>query len=136
DASYEPVPSRLALRTLVDPFSHQDLDRALVCFFKQPKSYTGEDLVELHCHGSPVLLRTTLHTIVQLGARLADAGEFSFRAVQNGRLLLTDAEAIRDLINAKTEAAVRQATRQLKGELSHTLQPAKNKLVEVIARLE
>ncbi|MDX6559442.1 MAG: tRNA modification GTPase, partial [Blastocatellia bacterium] len=134
--SYNPTPNVLSLQSVVDPISGDILDEALVCFFKAPHSFTGEDVVELHCHGSPVLLRVVIDLILQLSARLADPGEFTLRAVTNGRLRLTEAEAIRDLIDAQTDAALRQATRQLKGELSNRLRPAKEKLLEIIVRLE
>lgn len=134
--SFDPPPNLLSLRTLVDPFTGDTLDEALVCFFAAPHSFTGEDVVEFHCHGSPVILRAIIDTILKLGARLADAGEFSLRAVMNGRLKLTEAEAIRDLINAQTDDAARQATRQLKGEISHRLRPVKDALLKIIVRLE
>ena len=133
---FSPQPNHLALRSLFDPSSGEVLDRALVCFFQAPHSFTGEDVVELHCHGSPVLLQSIVDIILKLDARLADPGEFSLRAVSNGRLQLTEAEAIRDLVDAQTDAAVKQATRQLKGEISNTLQPAKEQLLKVIVRLE
>ena len=136
DPSFNPRPNLLALRSLFDPSSGEVLDRALVCFFEGPHSFTGEDVVELHCHGSPVLLQSIVDIVLKLDARLADPGEFSLRAVGNGRLQLTEAEAIRDLVDAQTDAAVKQATRQLKGEISNTLQPAKEQLLEVIVRLE
>ena len=134
--SFNPQPNLLTLRSLFDPSSGDVLDRALICFFAAPHSFTGEDVVELHCHGSPVLLQSIIDIILKLDARLADPGEFSLRAVSNGRLQLTEAEAIRDLVDAQTDAAVKQATRQLKGEISNTLQPAKEQLLKVIVRLE
>ncbi len=134
--SFEPQPNVLTLRSLIDPFSRAAIDEALVCFFKAPHSFTGEDVVELHCHGSPVLLRSVIDAALKLDARLAAPGEFSLRAVANGRLTLTEAEAIRDLIDAQTDVAVRQATRQLKGETSKCLQPVKDALLKVIVRLE
>ena len=134
--SFNPQPNLLTLRSLIDPFSGEVLDRALVCFFESPHSFTGEDVVELHCHGSPLLLQTLVDIILKLDGRLADPGEFSLRAVSNGRLQLTEAEAIRDLVDAQTDAAVKQATRQLKGEISNTLRPAKEQLLKVIVRLE
>jgi tRNA modification GTPase len=134
--SFNPQANILTLRSLFDPFSGDVLDRALVCFFEAPHSFTGEDVVELHCHGSPMLLQSLVDIILKLDARLADPGEFSLRAVAHGRIQLTQAEAIRDLIDAQTNAAVRQATRQLKGELSDTLRPAKERLLNVIVRLE
>src|SRR6185436_784264 len=136
DDSFEPQPNLLTLRTLLDPVSGETLDQALVCFFQAPHSFTGEDVVEFHCHGSPVLLRMIIDIALSLDARLADPGEFSLRAVTNGRMHLTEAEAIRDLIDAQTDAAARQATRQLKGEISHRLQPAKDDLLKIIVRLE
>jgi len=124
------------LRSLIDPSTGETLDQALVCYFKAPHSFTGEDLVELHCHGSPVLLRAVIDIVLKAEARLAEPGEFSLRAVANGRLKLAEAEAIRDLIDAQTDAALRQATRQLKGEISNELQPIKDDLLRVIVRLE
>lgn len=134
--SFNPQPNLLSLRSLIDPTTGEALDEALVCFFKAPHSFTGEDLVEFHCHGSPILLRGLIEIILQLDARLAEPGEFSLRAVGHGRLKLTEAEAIRDLIDAQTDVALRQATRQLKGEVSKTLQPAKDDLLKIIVRLE
>jgi tRNA modification GTPase len=134
--SSAPEPNYMMLRSLLDPFSGNALDQALVCFFKAPHSFTGEDVVEFHCHGSPPLLRRIVDTVLRLGARLANPGEFSLRAVMNGRLQLTEAEAIRDLIDAQTDAAAQQATRQLGGEISHRLQPVKEQLLKVIVRLE
>lgn len=136
ERDYDPAPNVLSLRNLFDPATAQQLDESLVCFFKAPHSFTGEDVVELQCHGSPVVLRTIVDAALTLGARMADPGEFSLRAVANGRMTLTEAEGIRDLISAHTDAAVRQATRQLKGEISHRLQPAKDQLLEIIVRLE
>jgi tRNA modification GTPase len=134
--AWDPQPNILALHTLLDPLTGDPLDEALVCYFKAPRSFTGEDIVELHCHGSPVLLRTVIDATLTLGARMADPGEFSLRAVAHGRLQLSEAEAIRDLIDAHTETAAVQAIRQLKGEVSNRLQPAKEKLLNVIVRLE
>jgi tRNA modification GTPase len=136
DDEFNPTPNSLSLQSLFDPASGDLLDEALICFFKGPHSFTGEDVVEFHCHGSPVLLRTVIDIILNLDARLADPGEFSLRAVMNGRMQLTEAEGVRDLINAQTDDAARQATRQLKGEISHRLQPAKDDLLKIIVRLE
>ena len=132
----EPTPHYMTLRGISDPFTGATLDQALVCYFKAPHSFTGEDVIEFHCHGSPVLLRRVLDTILRLDVRLANPGEFSLRAVMNGRMQLTEAEAIRDLIDAQTDAAAQQATRQLSGEISHRLQPVKDQLLKIIVRLE
>ena len=133
---FEPQPNVLVLRNLIDPLTDAILDQAFVCYFKAPHSFTGEDVVELQCHGSPVLLRAIIDAMLALGARMANAGEFSLRAVANGRMQLSEAEAIRDLIDAQTDAAARQATRQMNGAISHALQPLKEELLRVIVRLE
>ena len=136
DPDFDPEPNRVILRSIVDPESTETIDRALVTLFKQPHSYTGEDVVELSCHGSPPLLLRVLDSLLLFGARTADPGEFTMRAVANGRLNLTQAEAVRDLIEAQTHAAVCQAARQLGGELSARLQPIKDTLLEIIVPLE
>ena len=133
---FNPAPNVLTLRNLIDPTTNAILDQALVCYFQAPNSFTGEDVVELHCHGSPVLLRAIIDVTLTFDARMATAGEFSLRAVATGRMKLSEAEAIRDLIDAQTDAALRQATRQMKGEISNTLQPLKDELLKVIVRLE
>src|SRR5205085_6446180 len=112
------------------------IDSAVVTYFKAPHSFTGEDVVEISCHGSPVLLRQVIDICLRLGARLADPGEFTLRAVANGRIDLAEAEAIRDLIDAQTTASARQAVRQMRGELSNQLQPLKDDLLNVIVILE
>jgi len=133
---FSPESHRASLKTLHDPERGEAIDQALVTYFKSPNSFTGEDVVELSCHGSPVLLLNVIDVLLSLGARAADAGEFTLRALSNGRLNLTEAEAIRDLIDAQTHAAARQAARQLGGELSAQLQPFKNLLLEIIVPLE
>jgi tRNA modification GTPase len=134
--TFDPQPNILTLKKIVNPSSGEILDQALVCIFKGPHSFTGEDVLELHCHGSPIVLRAVIDAVLTLNVRLANPGEFSLRAVSNGRMQLTEAEAIRDLIDAQTERAVRQATRQLAGEISRRLKPAKDTLLELIVRLE
>lgn len=136
DPSFHPEPNRVILKAIFDPDTREIIDRALVTFFKSPHSYTGEDVVELSCHGSPPLLLRVLDSLLFFGAQTADPGEFTMRAVANGRLSLTQAEAVRDLIDAQTHAAVRQAARQLGGELSARLQPIKDSLLEIIVPLE
>jgi tRNA modification GTPase len=136
DPNFDPDPNRVLLRPIFDPDTSEIIDRALITFFKSPHSYTGEDVAELSCHGSPPLLLRVLDLLLFLGARMADPGEFTLRAVSNGRLNLTQAEAVRDLIEAQTHAAVRQAARQLGGELSNRLQPIKDALLEIIIPLE
>ena len=136
DSDFNPEPNRASLKAILDPESGEILDRAILTYFKSPQSYTGEDVVELSCHGSPPLLLRVVDSLLSLGARAAEAGEFTMRALSNGRLNLTQAEAVRDLIDARTHTAVRQAARQLGGELSARLQPVKDSLIEIIVPLE
>jgi tRNA modification GTPase len=112
------------------------IDEAVVTCFFAPNSYTGEDVAEIAAHGSPVVLDLLLRRALALGARLAGPGEFTERAFLGGRIDLTQAEAVRDLIEAQTLAQARQAASQLGGALSRRVQPAKQKLVELIALLE
>jgi tRNA modification GTPase len=135
DQLFVPEPRRISLQQIVRE-SGDPLDSALVSYFEKPHSFTGEEMVELSCHGSPVILRRILDLTQSLGARLAEPGEFTLRACRNGKMNLSQAEAVRDLINARTDAAAVQAARQLKGELSVALQPAKDKLIQIIVRLE
>ncbi len=112
------------------------IDEALVTFFASPNSYTAEDLIEIAAHGSPVVLEIVLRRALELGARLAEPGEFTQRAFLAGRLDLTQAEAVRDLIDAQTLTQARQAASQMGGALSRRAAPAKQSLVELIAMLE
>jgi tRNA modification GTPase len=112
------------------------IDEALVTYFAAPNSYTAEDVVEIAAHGSPVVLELLLRGALGLGARLAEPGEFTQRAFLAGRLDLTQAEAVRDLIEAQTLTQARQAASQLGGSLSRRVGPAKRALVELIALLE
>lgn len=129
-------PRRSVLAKVIDPVSGETLDEAVITYFKSPRSFTGEDVIELACHGSPVILRQVIDLCLKSGARMADPGEFSLRALANGRMNLSQAEAIRDLIDSQTVAAARQSVRQLEGELSNSLQPLKDDLLDVIVVLE
>jgi tRNA modification GTPase len=112
------------------------VDEALVTLFQAPHSYTGEDLVEIAAHGSPVVLELLVRRSLALGARLANPGEFTERAFLSGRLDLTQAEAVRDLIEAQTLTQARLAASQLGGALSHRIAPVKQGLVDLVALLE
>jgi tRNA modification GTPase len=112
------------------------IDEAVVTFFAAPNSYTADDLVEIAAHGSPVVLDLLLRRALSLGARLAEPGEFTERAFLAGKLDLTQAEAVRDLIEAQTLTQARQAASQMGGALSHRVAPVKQSLVELIALLE
>jgi tRNA modification GTPase len=121
---------------LMEIESGERIDEVVVTCFAAPHSYTTDDVVEISCHGSPVILRRVLEMVIAQGARLAEPGEFTQRAFLNGRLDLTQAEAVRDLIDAQTIYQAKVAARQLKGSLSHVLLPIKEKLVALIAKLE
>ena len=112
------------------------IDQAVVTFFAGPNSYTAEDLVEVAAHGSPVVLELLLRRALGLGARLAEPGEFTERAFLSGRMDLTQAEAVRDLIEAQTLTQARQAASQMGGALSRRVAPVKQSLVELVAILE
>jgi tRNA modification GTPase len=131
---FAPEPNRAILKSLL--INEGVLDQCLVTYFQAPHSFTGEDMVEISCHGSPIVLRQLIDLIQSHDARLAEPGEFTLRACRNGKMNLSQAEAIRDLINAQTQAAAVQATRQLSGELAQALQPTKQELVRVIVILE
>jgi tRNA modification GTPase len=129
-------PRHATLVTLRRPSDGGELDQVLVTCFNAPHSLTGDDVVEISCHGSPAVVRSIVDTTLDLGAVLAGPGEFTLRALSNGKINLAQAEAIRDLIAAQTGAAVKQASRQLNGELSNALGPFKESLLEVIVLLE
>jgi tRNA modification GTPase len=112
------------------------IDEVVVTYFAKPHSYTTDDIVEIAAHGSPVVLRHIVELCVAAGARLAEPGEFTMRAFLNGRIDLTQAEAVRDLIDSQTLYQAKIAAQQLEGALSRRLQPVKQKLVELVAVLE
>lgn len=112
------------------------IDEVVVTYFAKPHSYTTDDIIEISAHGSPVVLRHILEMALARGARLATPGEFTMRAFLNGRIDLTQAEAVRDLIESQTLYQAKVAAQQLNGGLSRHLQPIKQKLVELIALLE
>ncbi len=128
-------PWTITLATLVDP-AGQVVDQVLVSFFAAPRSYTAEDVVEISCHGSPVVLRYCVERACELGARLAEPGEFTLRAFVNGRIDLPRAEAVRDLIEARTLYQARIAAQQAEGSVSRRLAPLKAQLLDLIALLE
>jgi len=123
------------LAQLPDSEGHT-VDEVVVTYFAAPRSYTAEDVVEIACHGSPVVLRHALDRICNNGARLAEPGEFTLRAYLNGRVDLLQAEAIRDLISATTLYQARVAAQQAQGSVSRRLNPVKEQLLELIALLE
>ncbi len=128
-------PWTAALAELTDQDS-RTIDRVVVTFFERPRSYTAEDVVEIACHGSPVVLRFCLDRALEGGARLAEPGEFTLRAYLNGRIDLPRAEAIRDLIDATTLYQARVAAQQAEGSVSKRLAPVKEQLLELLSLLE
>jgi tRNA modification GTPase len=147
-------PGRAQRCDLIDPgslaLSHQDeaepghvttttptrIDEVVVTYFAKPHSYTTDDIIEISAHGAPVVLRHIVELALGRGARLAEPGEFTMRAFLNGRLDLTQAEAVRDLIDSQTLFQAKVAAQQLEGALSNRLKPIKQKLIDLIALLE
>jgi len=133
----EPLEPRLATVTaVVSPASGQRVDRVLVTYFPEPASYTGEHVVEISGHGSPVLLRRIVELAVSAGARLAEPGEFTLRAFLNGRLDLVQAEAVGDLIRAVTPLQARAAFDQLEGTITTQIAEIESALFDLVTRLE
>jgi tRNA modification GTPase len=113
----------------------QTVDEAMAVYFKAPRSYTREDVVEIHCHGGALPLRRTLELALSYGARLAEPGEFTLRAFLNGRIDLAQAEATLDLIQARTQTGLQLALDQLGGRLSRQVQQARDDLIGALAYL-
>jgi len=131
-----PETQRATLGDFVDPETGQKLDQVILTCFRRPHSYTGEDIAEVSCHGAPVLLGYFVECCLAVGARAAEPGEFTLRAFLNGRIDLTQAEAVRDLVDAQTLYQARVAAQQHAGSLSTRLKPHKQVLLDLIARLE
>jgi tRNA modification GTPase len=131
-----PKPRRVTYGTIFRPHTGEKLDTALLTYFRAPASFTCEDVVELSCHGSDLVLRALVRDLASLGARLADPGEFTKRAFLSGKLDLAEAEAVIDLIRARSEAALRVATGQLGGRLSREISAMRLALITLLAEIE
>jgi tRNA modification GTPase len=131
-----PPPRVAQRRRLIDPQSGEALDEGLILWFPAPRSATGEDVAELHLHGSRAVLAAVMQALARLGLRLAEPGEFTRRAFLNGKLDLLQAEAIADLAAAETEAQRRQALRQLGGDLGDVYRGWRDRLTRILAHLE
>lgn len=131
-----PPPRMAGLRRLRSPTDGRTLDHALLLWFPGPRSYTGEDAGELHLHGGPAVLAAVSEALVSLGARPAEAGEFTRRAFLNGRMDLTEAEGIADLVDAETEGQRRQALRQAEGALARLYRDWAERLTRLLAHQE
>jgi tRNA modification GTPase len=127
---------RLYFGIIIDPQDGSDLDEALVSYMQAPRSYTGEDVVEINCHSGIVLLEKILRMTLEAGARLADAGEFTRRGFLNGRMDLTRAEAVIDVIEAKSELGLKIASRQLTGKLGQRIEHLYGNLLNITAAIE
>jgi tRNA modification GTPase len=121
---------------LVDPGNGEPLDEVLLTVMRKPKTYTKEDVVEINCHGGYLVLRRVLDVVLEQGVRLAQPGEFTKRAFLNGRIDLSQAEAVIDLIGAKTAQSLRMANQQLKGNLSHEIEELRETVVRSLALVE
>jgi tRNA modification GTPase len=127
---------RAHLGELIEPATGERIDEVVATYFAKPHSYTTDDVVEISCHGAPVVLRHVVEMALGAGARLADPGEFTMRAFLQGRIDLTQAEAVRDLIESQTLYQAKVAAQQLEGALSQRLKPVKDELVHLIAMME
>jgi tRNA modification GTPase len=122
--------------TIRDPKSNKILDQVLLTIMRKPRSYTGEDVVEVHCHGGVFVVHRILGLVLAQGARHAEPGEFTKRAFLNGRLDLAQAEAVLDLIAARTEKGADLALSQIKGELSNWIGDLREQLLDILAQVE
>ncbi len=134
--SAPPRPRHLSLGEIRDPQTCAVVDRAMCVVMPGPASLTGEDIVEFHCHGGPYIVRRVLGMAVAGGARMAERGEFSRRAFLNGRMDLTEAEAVADLINVRSESALQQALAQLSGALAQRVEGLRRGVIAIRAHLE
>ena len=121
---------------ILDPDSHEVLDEVLISVMRSPKTYTKEDIVEINAHGNSLVLQRILAAILHQGLRLAEPGEFTKRAFLNGRIDLTEAEAVMELIEAKTEAGCRAAVNRLQGALGQTIHALRDQLSHLLATVE
>src|SRR5207249_3501414 len=129
-------PGHAIFGEIIDEQSGERIDEVVAIFFQKPHSYTTEDVIEISAHGSPVVLQYVVERALARGARIAEPGEFTMRGFLHGRIDLTQAEAVRDLIESQTLFQAKIAAQQLEGALSRRIKPVKKQLVELIALLE
>lgn len=127
---------RLSYGHVVDPEDGETVDEVLVAVMRAPRTYTREDVVEIHCHGGLAAQREVLRLLVRLGARVAEPGEFTRRAFLNGRIDLAQAESVAGIVAARSSGALRASVRQLEGGLSDRLKAIRHRLVELLAGVE
>lgn len=121
---------------IIDPVKNETIDEVLVTKMKKPNTFTREDVVEINCHGGIVVLKKILDLVLRQGARAAEPGEFTKRAFLNGRIDLSQAEAVIDIINSKTEESSKAAVNQLEGKLSSKIKALRKRLIEILAHIE
>lgn len=131
-----PLSHHLYYGEIIDPENDSIIDEVLISYMAKPSSYTREDVVEINCHSGPLVLKKILELVIKSGARPAEPGEFTKRAYLNGRIDLAQAEAVIDLIEAKTLSALRTASNQLKGLLSQKIKEIKDELLLILSHLE
>ncbi|MBN2569656.1 MAG: tRNA uridine-5-carboxymethylaminomethyl(34) synthesis GTPase MnmE [Deltaproteobacteria bacterium] len=122
--------------TVISSHTGEPIDEVLISLMRNPHSYTGEDTLEINCHGGPLILETVLGEVIRAGARPAEPGEFTKRAFLNGRIDLSQAEAVIDIISAKTERGINLALSHMRGELSEKVDTIRESLIEIIVFLE
>lgn len=127
---------KMALGQIIVPGSGRFIDKALFVIFRRPRSFTGENVVEINCHGSPLIVETILSLLLENGARLAEPGEFTKRAFLNGKMDLLQAESVADIIDARTNYSLLQSQNQLSGRLSERLVHFKENMKQLLAHLE
>ncbi len=121
---------------IVDPENEKSMDEVLLTLMRRPKTYTREDVVEINCHGGYLVLKRVLEAVLRQGVRLAQPGEFTKRAFLHGRIDLSQAEAVIDVIRAKTEKSLKMANQQLRGNLSHAIEGLRTRMVKCLALIE
>jgi tRNA modification GTPase len=136
DRSVQLAPRTLCYGHIVDPADGQVVDEVLAAYMPAPRTYTRQDVVEINGHGGPAPLRRVLDLCLAHGARMAGPGEFTLRAFLNGRIDLAQAEAVADMVEAKTDAGLRLAVAQLEGRLSNQIQRARTRLLDALAWVE
>lgn len=127
---------RILYGYIKNPLTKETIDESLLLLMKAPRSFTREDVVEFHCHGGIMAVQQVLNLCLEHGARLAEAGEFSLRAFLNGRIDLTQAESINDLVGAKSAQAAQSAIASLRGKLAHSLKYLRSKCLHVLTEIE
>ncbi|MEO0216679.1 MAG: tRNA uridine-5-carboxymethylaminomethyl(34) synthesis GTPase MnmE [candidate division WOR-3 bacterium] len=130
------LPNRVYYGAIIAPDTKEKIDQALVTFFFKPHSYTGEDVVEISCHGNPLIVERIIKIYLNLGVRIAQPGEFTRRALLNNKIDLIQAEAVSEIVNARCDEVRRLAIYQLEGRLSAVLNDIANEIVDMLKVLE